>query len=611
MDVQRTGAGANQIATRGAAKPVGFARPAGLARFRVALGLAILASLAAASASWSYAPLTLSGRLADVDGAPISGATIQLQAGSRVDATAISGRSGTWSITGGHRIDDHQLLISAPGFLGLIEGGQPAPGRTLVLPHLPTLVGTAVDENGTPIPTAEVVLERARTPELWSIPVGADGTFTLERQAHPGAYSVTASAPDHDFWQGTIHLRAESRTAISVVLPRQLATVEFASNPAGLHPLLDGKPLAGCAATPCTVSVPVGSHTLDLSTDLYVPWQQKVELANRQKVAVSATLERKQGTLHLSTPRAGELSIDNSPVDGMAWNGLLPTGVHSVAFRSDATWPVLAQVSVEWNRDVSITLASAVTPVAPGEQAGFLAGLDAYLKAAGGQYGVYFQDLKTGKEFGYHQDDVMEAASVIKLPMALYVLHQVDAGALKLTDQVTIQNSDFMGGTGILNGTASAGDKYAIGDLLKLMIQQSDNTAWQTLQRALGADATDAYAASLGAPDCHQVDDNCTAHEAGLLLAQLYKGKALKPDGTALLLDLMSNTVFNDRINRYLGGLRIAHKTGADGGVMNDVGVVYAPEGPFLISMFSFTDEGTVQPIRDVARAARHYFAGH
>jgi beta-lactamase class A len=285
------------------------------------------------------------------------------------------------------------------------------------------------------------------------------------------------------------------------------------------------------------------------------------------------------------------------------------TGNHAVAYRSPTSWPQLSSIQIGWNQDSTLSLGSG-TAITPGDQAGFLAGLDAYLRSAGGQYGIYLQDLKTGTGFGYHEDDVMEAASDIKLPLALYLLHEVEAGADKMDDQVTLQESDFMGGTGSLDYSANPGDKFAVGDLLRLMIQQSDNTAWQALMRVLTPTAIDAYAASIGAPDCHQVDDNCTAREAGLMLAGLYKGKLLNADDTALLLLLLQNTAYNDRINYYLGGVTIAHKTGADGGVMNDVGVVYAPGGPFLVSIFSHTDGGTVQPIRDVARAALRFFRG-
>ncbi len=167
-----------------------------------------------------------------------------------------------------------------------------------------------------------------------------------------------------------------------------------------------------------------------------------------------------------------------------------------------------------------------------------------------------------------------------------------------------------MGGTGTLYYTASAGDSYSYQDLLALLIQQSDNTAWQALDRVLGSDNVDAYAASIGAPDCHQADDNCTAQEAGVMLARLASGTVLDAAGRQLLLQLLETTAFNDRINYYLGGDTVAHKVGMDGGVMNDVGIVYAGH-PFVISMFTDGDnpDQGVQAIRDVARAATRYYS--
>jgi beta-lactamase class A len=81
---------------------------------------------------------------------------------------------------------------------------------------------------------------------------------------------------------------------------------------------------------------------------------------------------------------------------------------------------------------------------------------------------------------------------------------------------------------------------------------------------------------------------------------------------TQVLLNLLETTVFNDRINYYLGGTTVAHKVGMDGGVMNDAGIVYLQGRPFVISMFTDTDDPDVgvQAIRDVARAA-YWFYSH
>jgi beta-lactamase class A len=248
--------------------------------------------------------------------------------------------------------------------------------------------------------------------------------------------------------------------------------------------------------------------------------------------------------------------------------------------------------------------------VTPGDEAGFLAGLQAYLTSLGGRYGVWLEDLRSGKPTAYHGSDGMEAASVIKVPVALYLLDQARHNKLKLSDTVQLEDGDFMGGTGTLYYTATAGDTYTYQDLLSLLIQQSDNTAWMALDRVLDKDSVDGFAAAIGAPDCRQEADECTPQQAGLMLAKLASGSLLDAAGTGMLMHLLETTAFNNRINYYLGGFTIAHKVGMDDGVINDVGVVYAGR-PFVISMFTDTDnpDQGVQAIRDVARAAARLYS--
>jgi beta-lactamase class A len=236
--------------------------------------------------------------------------------------------------------------------------------------------------------------------------------------------------------------------------------------------------------------------------------------------------------------------------------------------------------------------------------------MQSYLGSLGGHYGAWLQDLRGGPAISYHGGDSMEAASVIKIPVALYLLSQAQQGPLKLTDTIELEEDDFMGGTGTLYSSAAAGDSYAYQDLLALLIRQSDNTAWQALDRVLGSDSVDAYAASIGAPGCHQDDDQCTPQQAGLMLAKLAAGSLLDATGTALLMQLLESTVFNDRINYYLHGLTVAHKVGMDGGVMNDTGIVFGGR-PFVISIFTDTDnpDQGVQAIRDVSRAAAKLYS--
>lgn len=584
----------------------GDRRPFPRRRFRMAAGLAILTTIASFAMIRDEAPVVASGMVTAPDGTPVAGAKVELLNSGRIDAGAVTDAHGRWWLSGGHRIDRHSLRVLAPGF-AVAERELSGPSG-IVLHANPTIAGTVVDDGGMPVPGARVQLQRHHNPTRWVRLTSAAGHFDLTAESlTPGQFTISISALDHNPFQGLVHLQADQRKSLRAVLVRQQGAVTITSEPPGLTAKLDGTSLVGCT-TPCSTAVVVGHHTISLDTPLYVPWTQAIDLHNREKLALSAVLERKQGTLTVSAP-GGALVIDGTPVPSLQWTGRLPTGPHLVSNSSDSSWPLIRSVEVGWNHTTTLNLANVETAIVPGDQAAFLAGLTGYVQTVGGTYGVYLKDLKSGQEIGYGQDIVMEAASDIKVPLALFLLHQVEAGKVKLTDKVTLQDSDFMSGTGTLDGTAAAGDQYSLEELLTLMITISDNTAWQALMRVLTPDAIDAYAASLGAPDCHQVDDNCTPHELGLLFEGIYSEKLLQPAENHMLLDLLSNTIYNERIPYYLPGLRVAHKTGADGGVINDGGIVYLGGKPFIVSIFTLTADGQtgIQAIRDITRAYAHY----
>lgn len=579
-----------------------------MSRFRLAAIAAVLAALLAALGGWQEAPLTYMGRVVDVANAPVAGASVVLLSGGQSAASVVTRPDGSYRLTGGDRLDPAELVVSAEGYLtARLRPSGPGRVRTQVLDRLALLSGTVSDDAGLPVPDADVLVEVPASGEAWDVAADDQGRFTLADGLAPGVYAVDVSAPMHDAFSALLRLSANDAARLWAFLPRQMGSLSITSDPSGQQVILDGTPLRGCV-TPCTTSLVIGSHKVGIDADLYVPWQQAIDVTEHQTLQIGASLERKKGTLILAGP-GGDLMLGDQDLGTGSWSGLVPTGTYQVSYRTQGYWPALAMATVDWNGTSHVTFASGdLTAIKPGDSASFLAGLKGYLDAAGGQYAVYFQDLGSNQQFGKDQDSLLEAASDIKLPLALYLLHESESGGVNLDDKVTLEQSDWMGGTGTLQGNANPGDQYSYRDLLTLMIQQSDNIAWQALQRVLGADKIDAYAASLGAPDCHQIDDNCTPHELGLLLAGLYHGTTLNSSDTSQLLGLMEHTAFDDRIGYYLGGATVAHKTGADGCIENDAGIVYAPH-PFVMAMFTCTDSGTLQPLRDVGAAAFYYFS--
>jgi beta-lactamase class A len=72
------------------------------------------------------------------------------------------------------------------------------------------------------------------------------------------------------------------------------------------------------------------------------------------------------------------------------------------------------------------------------------------------------------------------SASLIKLPIALALCHEVDANRVSLDERIPISADHRCGGTGVLEDLTSL-ETIAISDLMRLMISASDNMATNML----------------------------------------------------------------------------------------------------------------------------------
>src|SRR3954452_10057188 len=85
-------------------------------------------------------------------------------------------------------------------------------------------------------------------------------------------------------------------------------------------------------------------------------------------------------------------------------------------------------------------------------------------KAHKGKSTLALKDLKTGEVIEYGADDVMPTASLIKFPIMCEAYMQVLEGKVKLTDMVTLRDSDKVPGSGILTYHFSEGATFALKD---------------------------------------------------------------------------------------------------------------------------------------------------
>ena len=212
-----------------------------------------------------------------------------------------------------------------------------------------------------------------------------------------------------------------------------------------------------------------------------------------------------------------------------------------------------------------------------------------------GHHGFYYLNLVTGAEYGVREDEVFGAASVIKLPLYMHILTECAAGRMDMEEKLTITAADKVPICGAL--TLFTDDVQAdVRTLCRLMISISDNTATNKLIehstipgiqegfRRLGLVETqltrklfDRAASRAG------LRNVICPREIGQLLAMLYRGEFISSAVSKEAIDTLLLQQVDHKLNgRICGEVAIAHKTGEDDRLSNDVGIVYAPQ-PFVI----------------------------
>ena len=88
-------------------------------------------------------------------------------------------------------------------------------------------------------------------------------------------------------------------------------------------------------------------------------------------------------------------------------------------------------------------------------------------------------------------------SSTIKVPVAIVLMLEVEAGRIPLDRELTLKESDAVDGAGELQGRP-AGSKVSVGELLEKMLVQSDSTATDLLIREVGEGRLNAFLRSRG-----------------------------------------------------------------------------------------------------------------
>jgi beta-lactamase class A len=217
-----------------------------------------------------------------------------------------------------------------------------------------------------------------------------------------------------------------------------------------------------------------------------------------------------------------------------------------------------------------------------------------------GVMGVAIEDLKTGDQFFLHENEVFAQASSIKIAVLANLYLQTQQGKLKLTDLYTVQASDLVPDSDIMNGLTPGVTRVTLRDLATMMVAVSDNSATNVLIDRVGMENVNAMLDSLGLAHTrlrrkmmdleaakHGRENISTPREMMTLLESIYREKLFNKESTTDFFKVLS-TNKDSWIPRDLpADVKTANKPGALEGVRNDSGIVFVEGRPYVICVMT------------------------
>jgi len=203
-------------------------------------------------------------------------------------------------------------------------------------------------------------------------------------------------------------------------------------------------------------------------------------------------------------------------------------------------------------------------------------------KNLSGIYGLSVVDLKTSYAFGIYENEVFEAASLIKLPVMAMVYQMAEAGKLDLDKKYTLKAEDKRGGSGSLYGKP-VGYEITYRNLLKLMGQQSDNTAFNIYRTMLGDSAINVFARKLGMEKTKIETNETTPHDIAVFFQELWMGNLVNKYNKEEFFTNLTDTLYeNWLVPGVPDNIQVAHKYGRETLVVSDAGIVFSNK-PYVV----------------------------
>lgn len=181
--------------------------------------------------------------------------------------------------------------------------------------------------------------------------------------------------------------------------------------------------------------------------------------------------------------------------------------------------------------------------------------------------GVAVVNLDTDETTLYGDTEPFLAASTAKVLTAAHILSRIESGAMSLSQII--------------------GSK-SVSTHLELMIEQSDNASWKTLDGYTTYPALQTYARSIGMADYTANNNSMSAGSMALLLQKLYHRELVNETNTNLILNHMSRA---NRTDLALPALpdeaTVFHKAGWLDDRTHDAVIVKNDNTPYVLVIYA------------------------
>lgn len=208
---------------------------------------------------------------------------------------------------------------------------------------------------------------------------------------------------------------------------------------------------------------------------------------------------------------------------------------------------------------------------------------------------VYLRDYEANGWMALNENEKYEPGSLFKVPILIAYLKMNEQYPGVLDKDLTFSQTFAIDkNVAYKSKTIQLGKSYKIKELLRYMIEFSDNNATALLNNNLNTEVLEKLFEDFGLqkPDVHAKNYYFTVKEYSIFIRSLYNASYLTIEDSEFAASLMSKSEFNDGIKKFIPkDVKIISKFGESGTnvemQLHETAIVYLKNRPYLLTVMT------------------------